>query len=558
MGCFNTMNDNEINEAIEANEPEPQTQIEIDNTISIPERKGANLAFTILISTTIILLFFVGFLFVKTKKQQQRYQASIPMQIIYIPWDPVDWHSLKKNPLLYKSMSDVVDEMLDENFFYEEYIKKPESIGVAVTQTYFDDSLRLIDKNFIRHVSETVVKKAIKSELNLLFKEYSNIKKKEQEVASKDGKKNLEENFEKPLQADISDLDLHNNFLNLVVNRYGSKIDSRVLSYSVIIGLFKGINDPYSFVLGADSLDDMMERLSDKTFGGVGLLLESSPENDNMLTVVEPLEGTPAYKAGILPGDIIIKIDDSPTKKVDMNVSVSKIRGKKGTPVKLEVKRDTKTLVFDVIRDDIKTISVTHKMLDNAIGYIRVRQFATGTVEEFEKALEDLRLKNVEGLIVDLRNNGGGLLDSGLTLSSLFLEPGSIIMKKMQRGNIVNSFYGGTSNPITLPTVLLINRFSASASEIMAAALKDNHSAILLGERTFGKGSVQQLFQRDDGSAIKMTIAYFMSPNCNIINKKGVMPDYLKEMKPIDVGRAKDTQLQQAERLLVEKIKETS
>lgn len=528
------MNNNDINEQ------DTQINAQSDSGIQLPERKGANLAFSVLLSITVILLLIVsGFLF--TKNKRHKYQAAIPMQIIYIPWDPIDWFSLKKNPILYKSMADIIDEMFGDNFFYKEYLEKPEEIDVAVTQQYFDDSLKLINRNFIRQVPETSLKKSITNELNLLFKEAFNIKNKD---------KKPEEITGEPIKVDLSELNLRNDFINQIINKYGNEVDSRVLAYATIMGLFKGIDDPYSFVLGSKSLEDMMERLSDKTFGGVGLLLEASPDNDNLLTVVEPLEGTPAEKAGIAPGDVITKVDDFPTKKVDMTVSVSKIRGKKGTPVNLEIKRGSQTLLFKVIRDDIKTVSVSHKMLGDSIGYIRVRQFATGTVEEFEEALADLRSKEAKGLIIDLRNNGGGLLDSGLTLSSLFLEPGSIIMKKMQRGNVVNSFYGGTDNRITIPTILLINRFSASASEIMAGALKDNKRAILLGERTFGKGSVQQVFERSDGSAIKMTIAYFMSPNGDIINKKGVMPNYLKEMQPIHVGRADDTQLKQAEKLL--------
>ncbi len=544
---------------------------------------------------TVMLVLFLAFTLMHSKKQ--RYQTVATVQTIILPWDPIDWHTLVKNPLLYKSMT---DDLLEDVPFYEEFLKKPESIDVAIDQKYFDDSLKLIKKQFIRNVPEPVLIASIKSELTRMFGEAEKLRSENNRKIDANNKETAEAEEslqpEKNPQADknkktavnnketaeaeeslqpeknpqagkkfipdLSGLDINKNFLNDLIARYGQQVDQRVLAYATIIGLFRGIDDPYSFVLGSKSLSDMMERLQDKTFGGIGIVIEMNTENDNMLTIVEPLEGTPAYKAGLHPGDVITKIDGKPTRNVDISISMSRMRGKKGTHVKLEIKRGKEVLEFNIVRDDIKTTSISHKMLPNQIGYIRVRQFATSTVSEFDEALRKLMYSlpksgdkepELNGLIVDLRNNGGGLLDAGVSLSSEFLPPNSIVMKKMERGNFISNFLGGSSKKLPAKQiVVLVNRFSASASEIMAGALKDNHAAILLGEKTFGKGSVQQLFERTDGSAIKMTVGYFMSPNATLINKRGIVPDYLKKMEPRKVGKADDIQLKQAEKLIME------
>ncbi len=486
---------------------------------------------------TIILLIIVFFLlYAAITNKKPAYKAVKSDDVIILQWDPLDWFSLKKNPLLYKNFSDY---LIDDPAEYTDYIKQPSKIGVEANQLYFDKTLALVKKFYVNKTNNQVLLRSIEKELNMLFAEIHKQNPKMQKIS--------------PL--DLSGTDINNGLINLIVNKYSNKVNPNLLGFAAIRGLFKGVGDPHSFVLPSEDYKAMMERLEDKSFGGIGVYIEISETHNNTLMVVEPVEGTPAYKAGLLPGDIITNIDGHPTKNVDINISMSRIRGKKGTSVKLDVQRKQQKLSFNVIRDDIKITSVSHKMLKDGIGYIRIRQFAANTVTEFENAFLDLKSKgDFKALIVDLRNNSGGFLDAGLTLSGIFLPPESIVMKKMERNHVVSNFYGGLDNRITIPTIVLANRLSASASEIMAAALKENNIAYIVGEKTFGKGSVQQIFHQPDGSAVKITIANFMSPQGNLINKKGVTPDYTVEMPPKDVGKEKDTQLAKAQSLLIKTI----
>lgn len=325
-----------------------------------------------------------------------------------------------------------------------------------------------------------------------------------------------------------------------------------IFSYAVMIGLYFGLNDPYSTLMTSSEYADMMSNLNEDTFGGIGVYIEKNQSSENQLTVVEPVEGTPAFKAGILPGDIISEIDGMKTKGVDIMMCVSKMRGPKGSDVKLKILRDHKYFDVKIRRDDIKITSVSHKIIKSDkgnVGYIRIRSFASETAEEFDIAVAEVKKpsNNIKGLIVDVRNNGGGYLNAGLELASRFVEKGKVIHKQVDHKDIILSCNALSNRPfVNIPTVLLVNRFSASSSEIFAGALKDNDSAILVGERTFGKGSVQQVFEQDNGCAVKLTIAHFLSPNGNIIHKRGIKPNVKIEMKPRLVGKKDDIQLKKA------------
>lgn len=460
-------------------------------------------------------------------------------------WNPIDWYTLERNPLSYKSFG---DEILDEIYLYSDYISGKDKLGFKSDQLFWDVNYTLIRKVFLGSVSEIDIKKSVEREINRFFKELD----------------------VKDFKSDVSDCNIEKGFLKSVISKYEPKIQEvfdkkktsakkivsfdeleNIFSYAVMTGLYFGLNDPYSTLMTNSEYSDMMSNLNEDTFGGIGVYIEKSQASDSQLTIVEPVDGTPAFRAGLLPGDVIYEIDGMKTQGVDIMVSVSKMRGPKGSDVKLKILRDHKYFDVTIRRDDIKITSVSHKIIKSDkgnFGYIRVRSFASETAEEFDTAVAEIKKpsNNIKGLIVDVRNNGGGYLVAGLELSSRFAEKGKVIHKEVDHDDKILSCYSLNRPKVNMPSVLLVNRLSASSSEIFAGALKDNNSAILIGERTFGKGSVQQVFEQDNGCAVKLTIAHFLSPNGSIIHKRGIKPDINIEMKPRLVGKKDDIQLQKA------------
>ncbi len=456
------------------------------------------------------------------------------------PWDPIDWYDLKKNPLLYKSLG---EKAFDELNLYSSFLTGKDSVGFVASPYYFDVNLKLIRKGFIGKISEDRIKTCIASEARRFFREA--------------GVKGFSENFD--------DLKLDSGFLVEFQRRCAPYIDkcvppkdaekpvnkdelANILNYAALFGLYRGLDDPYSTIMTPSEYKDMMEDLNEGTFGGIGVIIEKSVENGGALTVSEPLEGTPAFRAGLLSGDVILEIDGFKTKGLDIMMCVSKMRGPKGSNVKLKVKRDFKVFDVDIIRDDIKTVSLTHKVLPGGIGYIKLRNFASDTIDEFDLAVADIMKPSnkIKGLIVDIRNNGGGYLVAGVALASRFVPDGKVVHKQVDRKGRITSCNALSAPKISVPSVLLVNRFSASSSEILAGALKDSKTATLVGERTFGKGSVQEVIAKEVGGAVKLSIAYFLSPNDHVINKNGIRPDVSVPMSPRKVGKKDDAQLKKA------------
>ncbi|MGV8124211.1 MAG: S41 family peptidase [Candidatus Xenobiia bacterium LiM19] len=313
----------------------------------------------------------------------------------------------------------------------------------------------------------------------------------------------------------------------------------------------------------------LLERLQQKSFGGIGVYIELDAENSNRLTVIEPIEGTPAALAGIHGGDVIEKIHNEPTKDITIEMAVARLRGEKGSHVNLSIRRKgvDHLLEFSVERDNISVPSVSYKVLEGNVGYIRIRMFGTGTEQELMDAITALKggivspesgpgssseasataQKNpVTALILDLRNNGGGYLNAAVDVSSLFITPDKVVFKRLDKKGAITDFRAKRSTMADLPMVLLVNRFSASSSEIVAGAIKDNKAGTLIGDRTFGKGSVQQIYPLEHDSALKLTVSYFLTPTGKIINKKGLKPDIVVPMKANLVGKEKDIQLKEA------------
>lgn len=323
------------------------------------------------------------------------------------------------------------------------------------------------------------------------------------------------------------------------------------LFHGAVEGMVAALNDPYSMYFKPDLAEEFAKDL-EGTFDGIGA--EVGIKND-VITVIAPLPGTPAEKAGLRAGDKIVAIDDKPTVGMSTEAAVNLIRGKGGTIVTLTVMRTGKkdSLKLGIMRDKIVVKSVRWEMKKTVAGqpiaYIQIRQFNDETAPLFAQAVQELTKQSPKGFIVDVRNNPGGYLDSAVQITSAFVKGTVVIEKK----------YDGTETPLEannaqtlagVPTVVLVNQGSASASEIFAGALQDDNAATLVGKKTFGKGSVQDYQQLPDGSALKLTIAEWLTPKKRSINKEGITPDVDVDLTDEDANADKDPQLTKALELL--------
>ncbi|MCX7717450.1 MAG: S41 family peptidase [Candidatus Sumerlaeaceae bacterium] len=327
-----------------------------------------------------------------------------------------------------------------------------------------------------------------------------------------------------------------------VRERYVEEVDSKKLFEGALQGMFLTL-DPHSQYMDPDNYSQL-EKDTEGAFSGVGIHIQI---RDGVLTVIAPIPGSPAAKAGVMPWDRIIEIDGKETKGITVMEAVKKLTGPAGTTVKIGVYREgePEVLHFELVRGNIRIESVYHKMLDNNIGYIRIAKFSDNTTRDLRKAIEDCQQKGAKGLIVDLRFNSGGLLKEAIETSNLFLPRGKLIVSTQGRIKSQNQELRAENDPVTdLPLVVLINRASASASEIFAGAIKDHQRGIVLGvkgQRTFGKGSVQTIeelthsFEKDENgnyrpAAIRLTTARYLTPAGVKIDKVGVTPDIAVEL----------------------------
>lgn len=295
------------------------------------------------------------------------------------------------------------------------------------------------------------------------------------------------------------------------------------LFYGAVQGLVYALGDPYSLYFPPKAADDFAKDLSGE-LEGIGA--EIGVKNQQLL-IIAPLSDTPAEKAGLRPGDKILQIDKEPTIGMDANTAVSKIRGKAGTEVVLTVERDgwSEPKEIKIIRAKISVPSVTFQMKNDKIGYFRVLQFNEDTQRQFDKGIKQFLNAGGNKIILDLRNNPGGYLDQAIKMASEWIEKGVVVSEKGNDGNNTNHDSLGNARLQNAKTVVLINGGSASASEIVAGALQDTKKATILGTKTFGKGSVQDFEMFPDGSALKLTVAEWYTPNGRNINKEGIAPD---------------------------------
>ena len=334
--------------------------------------------------------------------------------------------------------------------------------------------------------------------------------------------------------------------ISIIKEHYVGDVEARDLIQAAIEGMIESL-DPHSTFLTQEELKEKTIRMKGE-FAGVGIQIGMRDEN---LTVISPIEGTPAYKAGLKAGDIIIKIDHEPAEAMSLSEAVSRIRGEIGTSVILTILRDKleEPKDFDITREIIKIVSVRYELLEEGIGYIRISAFQTKTAKELSDALSILtQEKEISSLIVDLRNNPGGLLSSAVDVAGQFLPEGKLVVYIKDGQDRRTDFYArGIRLDYALPVVVLVNRGSASASEIVAGALGDWDRAVILGEQTFGKGTVQSLIPLHDGSAINLTTAIYYTPKGIPIEEEGITPRIIVEAV---IEEDEDIQLQRAIDLL--------
>jgi carboxyl-terminal processing protease len=317
--------------------------------------------------------------------------------------------------------------------------------------------------------------------------------------------------------------------LSLVKKNYVDEVNDKDLVQGAIKGMLISL-DPHSSFMPPDMYKEL--KVSTKgEFGGLGIQISI---RDGVLTVIAPIEDTPAYKIGIKPGDKIIKIDGKITKDMSLQDAVTKLRGRKGTSVTISVFREgfKKTKDFTIVRDIIKIKSVKSNIIEDNIGYIKITEFQQKTGNELKKALKDINREGINALILDVRNNPGGLLSASIDVASHFLPPDKLIVYiKDKKGEKTKYFSQKTAHLYDYPMIVLVNQGSASASEIIAGALQDWERAVILGTQTFGKGSVQTVIPLSDGSGLRLTTARYYTPKDQSIQAKGITPDIVVELR---------------------------
>jgi len=352
------------------------------------------------------------------------------------------------------------------------------------------------------------------------------------------------ENAALPAQLNYSSV---NQVYDTMRQEYDGKLDEGKLLDGLKEGLAEAAGDPYTEYFTPAKAKAFSDQLNGTGFSGIGA--ELGLDKDKNLIVVAPISGTPAAAAGVKAQDIIAEIDGKTTTGMSVDDGVSKIRGKKGTAVKLQLIRNKSQVVnVEITRDDIKIPSVDTKMLDGNVGYMHISTFGNDSGDLAAQKAKELKDQGAQKIVLDLRGNPGGAVDSAIKVASLWLPQGKLIMQE-KRGSDVLQTYTANGNNIfqDLPTVVLIDPGSASASEIVAGALHDNNAAKLYGEKSYGKGVVQAVEPLPDGGQLKVTVARWYRPNGQNIDKKGINPDTAVKISDEDAAAGNDTQLQAAQ-----------
>ena len=361
--------------------------------------------------------------------------------------------------------------------------------------------------------------------------------------------------LDKYISNDKSDLDNKIEKCRRVIDKYFlGEINEEKLIDSAAKGYVAGLDDPYTEYISKEDMKAYTENIMGN-FVGIGIYMVKNTEA-NLVEVLSPIKNSPAEQVGIQPGDLIKSVDGVQYTADDLNTMSSKIKGEEGTVVKLEIIRGNETLNFDITRTTIKVNQIEGEVLENNIGYIEIPSFDEDTAKDFKAKFEELQKQNIKSLIIDLRNNGGGIVNESLQIAKMIADKGSTLLYTVDKNNREKVEKSNNDPIIKMPIVILVNENSASASEILTGALKDLGKATIIGTKTYGKGVIQNVLTLDDGSGIKVTSEEYQTPNRNKINKVGIEPDETVELPEtvkniLQVEKEEDTQLKKA----IEKLK---
>lgn len=342
-------------------------------------------------------------------------------------------------------------------------------------------------------------------------------------------------------------------YRELIDKYYLGEIDEAKLEEGAIKGYIEGLGDPYTEYI---SKEDMEDYLSDTmgNFVGIGIYMVKNTEYDK-IQVLSTIKDGPAEKAGIQAGDLIISVNGIAYTADEMTTASNNIKGEAGTKVNMEIQRGNQIIKYELTREKVKVNPVEGKVLENNIGYIQFSSFDETTAEDFKTKFEELNKKGIKSLIIDLRNNGGGIVDEALEIADYIVEKDSVLLYEVDKNNKEKVKKAKNDPIINMPIIILTNENTASASEILAGALKDLGKAKIVGTTTYGKGVIQQILKLSDGSGLKITIEEYQTPNRNKINKVGIEPDEKVELPDsvtniFNVKEEEDTQLKKAIEML--------
>ena len=328
-------------------------------------------------------------------------------------------------------------------------------------------------------------------------------------------------------------------------DNYYTDLDGEDMKTGIYKGLFSSPGDIYTRYMTPEEYKEVMDSI-EGTFEGIGVTMAVS--ESGFIQVISVMEESPAEKAGLREGDLILEVNGKPYMGVDMSEAAAHIKGESGTNVKLLIQRKDQQKEYTITRAPVTEASVTSKVLDDNIGYIRIRMFMTNTAQLFEEAISEMEEKNVKGLIIDLRSNGGGMVDPSVKIADRLMDEGVIVY--MEDGKGERTYLRSLEGRTKLPYVLLVNNGSASASEILTAGVQDNHEGTVIGTKTYGKGITQQMMKLKNGDGVEITISQYFSPKGRVIHEKGITPDIVVELEESDVEDniiVHDRQLEKAE-----------
>lgn len=344
-----------------------------------------------------------------------------------------------------------------------------------------------------------------------------------------------------------------NNFKKFIEKKYIGTIDEEKMLESAIKGYVEGLDDEYSEYITKEEMKEYMEETNGK-YVGIGVYISNNTQT-NQIVVLMPMKGSPAEEAGMKSGDIITKIDGVEYKGEDLSKASNALKQEEGTKVKVEILRDNQTIELEIERKTIKINHVESDVINNSIGYIQISTFDDGCYDEFKQKIDELKTKNIKSLIIDLRNNGGGIVEEAINIADLFTTKNSTLLITTGKNTEEEITKAKKDKEIDMPIVILVNENTASASEILTAAIKENCDKVtIVGKTTFGKGVIQTIFTLTDGSGLKLTTNEYYTPKRNKINKIGIKPDvevdFPENESVYSIEKEKDTQLQKAIELL--------